>query len=91
MLIKIVENCVENLSFVKGRNLVMFLASIKRISQKCTKPEEVLEAMKRTMRQTIKLIHARYVVDLLQDLTKRGIGTNSVENRCKDICIDLPF
>ena len=46
--------------------------------------------MKRTMKQTIKLVHARYIVDLLQDPTKRGIGTNSVENRCKDICIDLP-
>ena len=56
-----------------------FLASIHEISQRCTKPEEVLEGMKHTMKQTIKLVHARYVVDLLQDLEKRGIGTNSVE------------
>ena len=45
--------------------------------------------MKRTMMQTIKLIHARYGVYLLQDLIRRNIGTNTVENRCKDLCTNL--
>ena len=67
-----------------------FLASAHEISSLCTKPEEVLEAMKRAMKQTIKLVHVRYVVDLLQELARRRIGTNSVENGCKDLCKDLP-
>lgn len=45
--------------------------------------------MKRTMMQTIKLIHARYGVYLLQDLIRRNIGTYTVENRCKDLCTNL--
>ena len=47
-----------------------FIASAFAIAQKCTKPDEVLEAMKHTMKETITLIHSRYVVDLLQDLAK---------------------
>jgi len=42
------------------------------------------------MKQNIRLVHTRYVVDLLQDLIRRKVGTDSVENRCKDICINLP-
>ena len=80
----------DGMSCYSSRCSNTFLASVAKISHKCTKPEEVLEAMKCTMKQTIRLPHTRYVVDLLQDPIRRKVGTNSVENRCKGLCINLP-
>ena len=68
-----------------------FLASVVKISQKCTKPEEVLEAIKRTMKQNIRWFTPDMLLTCYKtSVIRRKVATNSVENRCKDICINLP-
>lgn len=47
--------------------------------------------MRHTTRKGFKLVHARYVVDLLRTLIRKNIGTSSVEEQCKMLCNSLPY
>ena len=70
-----------------------FIAWTKELSEACTKPKKlgkVLEVMRRAAKQGLKLVHARHVVDLLRELTRRRVGTSTVERQCKRICSGLP-
>ena len=67
-----------------------FLASTKKIVQKYDKPGEVLEAMRHTMRQSIKLLRPRYVVSFMRELIKARIGTGPLGTQCETICLALP-
>lgn len=46
--------------------------------------------MRHAAKRGLKLVHARHVVDLLRDLTRKKVGTNTVERQCKSICKGLP-
>ena len=52
-----------------------FQASLVQIciNKSLTNTTNVIEATKRTMQQTINLLHARYVLDLIHKLRKRNI------------------
>ncbi len=65
------------------------MVSSRIISNRTTNPAMVLEAMKRTMSSTMKLLRERYVSDLFAKLCKKKIGTNAVENHCKRACEGL--
>ena len=67
-----------------------FLASTTELSRQCTNPERVFEAMKRTMRQSMHLQHARYVFDLFTCLQRKHIGTTNVMTLSNRICNKLP-
>ena len=67
-----------------------FLALSKKTVQKYDKPGKVLEAMRHTIRQSIKLLPNRYVVDFIRELIKARIGTSSVESQYETICSTLP-
>ena len=67
-----------------------FLTSSNQLSLLSTRPNVVNEAMKRAMEVTLKLIHARYVVDLFRSLSKLRIGTTKIEGLCRKVCDHLP-
>ena len=67
-----------------------FLAAITTLSDKCENPDQVNQAMRHIMNQTMKLQHARYVLDLYKELNKKNIGTNAIEHLAKKICYRLP-
>ena len=50
----------------------------------------VFDAMKRTMEESMKLIHARYVVDLFRKLHKHRIGTTRIHGLARKMCDYLP-
>lgn len=52
-------------------------------------PEMVLETMKRTFTQSLKLLRSRHVFDLFVRLRRLRVGTNEVENNCKRLCLGL--
>ena len=66
-----------------------FMVSSRIISNRTSNPEMVHETMKRTMAETVKLLHERYVFDLFTRLCKKKIGTNAMENHCRRICDGL--
>ena len=66
-----------------------FMVSSRIISNRTSNPEMVHETMKRTMAETMKLLHERYVFDLFTRLCKKKIGTNAMENHCRRICDGL--
>ena len=67
-----------------------FLATITGITTKCENPNQVNQAMRHIMNQTMKLQHSRYVLDLYRELNKMNIGTNAIEHLAKKICYRLP-
>ena len=66
-----------------------FLAAITTLSDKCENPDQVNQAMRHIMNQTMKLQHSRYVLDLYKELNKKNIGTNAAEHLAKKICYRL--
>ena len=82
----------DDISYINCQGLSKsFLALTKKTVHKYDKPGEVLEAMRHTIRQSIKLLHTRYVVDFMRELIKARIGTSSVESQCETICSTLPW
>ena len=67
-----------------------FMVSANIISNTSTNPAMVLEAMKRTMSSSMKLLKGRYVFDLFTKLCNKKVGTNAMVNQCKRICSGLP-
>ena len=47
--------------------------------------------MRRTNEHSIRLIKARCVIDLMQDMTKKKIGRTSLGRQCQSICRGLPI
>ena len=67
-----------------------FLASANGLSEDSGNPGRVLEAMRHTVMQTMKLQHVCYVADLLGDLLQRRTPLPSVCNLCSRLCAKLP-
>ena len=67
-----------------------FMVSARGICNTSSNPEMVLETMKRTMSQTLKLVRCRHVFDLFSRLCRMKIGTNAVENNCSRLCRGFP-
>ena len=55
-----------------------FMVSARGICNTSSNPEMVLETMKRTMSQSLKLVTFRHVFDLFSRLCRMKIGTNAV-------------
>ena len=64
-----------------------FMVSARGICNTSSNPEMVLETMKRTMSQSLKLVRCRHVFDLFSRLCRMKIGTNAVENNCSRLYI----
>ena len=60
-----------------------FLASAHTISNQCTNPNEVYEAMKQTFKKSIEYKRAIHVKNLYAQLKKERIGTTVIENISK--------
>ena len=67
-----------------------FLASARLISNNCSSPSMVYEAMKRTMDKTLIMLQNRYVVDLFTKLRAKNIGTSEITSLCQRACQKLP-
>ena len=67
-----------------------FMVSARGICNTSSNPEMVLETMKRTMSQSLKLVRCRHVFDLFSRLCRMKIGTNAVENNCSRLCRGFP-
>ena len=67
-----------------------FLAATTTITNESENPNQVNQAMRHIMNQTMKLQHSRYVLDLYKELFKKNIGTNAIEKLSKKICYRLP-
>jgi hypothetical protein len=68
----------------------VFLAATTDISNNCGNPEQVLAAMRHTMKQTVKLLNAYHVADLFGDILRKKLPTTSVESLCCKLCMGLP-
>ena len=64
----------------------VFLAIMKEISKNTRSPNKVIDAMKHIMEGTNNMTHSLYVVDLLNTLKRKRIGTNSIEQLTKKLC-----
>ena len=62
---------------------------MRTISENCEDPNRILEAMRRTMKNTSEMIHSLYVVDLLRGLKKKRIGLKTVEDEAARMCRGL--
>ena len=67
-----------------------FLASARLISNNCSSPSMVYEAMKRTMDKTLIMLQNRYVVDFSTKLRAKNIGTSEITSLCQRACQKLP-
>ena len=65
-----------------------FLASARLISNNCSSPSMVYEAMKRTMDKTLIMLQNRYVVDLF---TKLRAKTQEIILKQKIFVLDFYF
>ena len=63
-----------------------FMAKAYRLSQTTGNPPRAYAAMRRVMTQTIKLLKARYVLDLFERLVNRGLALRSVTANTNRAC-----
>ena len=60
-----------------------FMVAARGICNISFNPEMVLETMKHTMFQSLRLVRCRHVFDLFSRLCRMKIGTNAVKNNCR--------
>ena len=66
-----------------------FLAQAYRLSESTRNPQRVYNAMRRAMNDTIKLLKAVYVMDLLDTIVNRGLVLSTVSGQCRKLCRGL--
>ena len=67
-----------------------FMAETLYIAKWMSNPDRALQAMRRMMRQTTKLLRAEYVVDLFENLCKQNTPLRSVKLQSEKMCTKLP-
>ena len=67
-----------------------FFAAIQNLSNGIRNSEMGLQAMKRNMIQTIKLLQAQHVNNLFKKLCERKVGNAETEQLCKKLCRLIP-
>ena len=65
------------------------LAKAQRLSSSTSNPPRALEAMRRALKDTLSLLQAIYVLDLLTILKKRKVALSSVNSVSKRLCRGL--
>ena len=64
----------------------VFLAATHELAKNTRNVETVKSAMKRIMKITNEMTHSLYVVDLLKELKRKGIGTNAIQHQIAKLC-----